>query len=91
MEYRAEGYIEEDMDDLVGVREAVVILGVSVDWLAGKRYRELPPAWRKIGSAFVYKKSDLLAFKEERERNKMSRQNGKSFVSVAEATITEGK
>lgn len=65
----------EDINELVGVREAVAILGISVDWLAGKRYRGSGPAWRKIGSAVLYKKSDLVAFEEERESQKMSKQN----------------
>ena len=66
--------MEKDMDDLIGVREATKLLNVSVDWLAGKRYRNRAPAWRKIGSAILYSKKDLIAFKQKRDRQKMTQQ-----------------
>jgi len=75
-----EGRMEDEMNELVGVRDAVAILGVSVDWLAGKRYRGLPPAWRKIGSAVLYWRSDLFALKTEWERTKLLKQTPKEIV-----------
>jgi hypothetical protein len=67
--------MQKDMDDLIGVREATTLLNVSVDWLAGKRHRNQAPSFKKIGSAILYSKKDLITFKQERDRQKLDKQS----------------
>jgi len=59
-------HMTEYEEEFLGPREAANFLSVSIDWLAGQRYRRQGPAWVKSGRAVKYRKSDLEAWAAEK-------------------------
>jgi len=47
------------MEEQLDIHEAGNFLGVSIDWLAAKRYRRMGPEYMKIGRRVYYTKESL--------------------------------